>query len=135
MTRRNLIVLVLVSALILTGCATFEIGNLNPTKRRAKFITTNPDTQFKAAIKRGDLVRGMTEAEVVASIGGYWTKSIFLSHGILKKNIGFRNQFPSHFARLHEQWVLPHNSMRDARYAYLYFQNGLLASWQSRVLR
>lgn len=120
MTRRNLIILGIILALFLTGCfsAKWELGNLNPTKRRAKFLAANPNTEYAATIKSGNLMRGMTEAEVIAAIGSNWTKNRSTgSYGV------------------HEQWVLPHNSMRDRRYGYLYFQNGILVSWQSKRLR
>jgi len=113
--RKILYLTVILTSLICVSCATFEIGNLNPKKRRAEYLQSHPQTKFQAKIQKGELALGMNQHEVVASIGSNWKVNRTTgSYGV------------------HEQWVLPHNSSRDRRYAYLYFENYILTGWQSR---
>ena len=113
--RKIICLTVVLTSLICVSCATFEVGNLNPKKRRAEYISQHPNSRFRVSIESGNLVIGMTQVEVVASIGSGWK---------INRTTGSYG--------VHEQWVLPHNSVRDSRYAYLYFENGILVSWQSR---
>lgn len=101
------------------SCASFELGNLHPKSRRAKFVASNPNLfpEIKEAILNGNLMIGMTPAQVVASIGRPY--DVNMSSGSWG---------------VHEQWVMcAPNSRRDWRYGYVYFENGRVVSWQSRI--
>jgi len=101
------------------SCASFELGNLNPKSRRTKYIAAHSATlnaNVIRAIRNGQLILGMTPAEVVASIGKPYD---------INKTTGSWG--------VHEQWVMcAPNSFRDRRYGYVYFENGKVTSWQSR---
>lgn len=105
--------------LLFFSCASFELGNLHPKSRRAKFIAANPDLfpEIKEAILNGNLIIGMTPEQVVASIGKPYDVNVSTgSWGV------------------HVQWVMcAPGSFRDWRYGYVYFENGKVTSWQSRV--
>ena len=105
--------------LLVASCASFELGNLNPKSRRAKYIashTASLNADTISAIRNGNNILGMAYAEVVASIGKpYHINRTTGSYGI------------------REQWVMcAPNSMRDRRYGYVYFENSKVISWQSR---
>lgn len=101
------------------SCASFEVGNLNPKGRRADYIAAHVDSldeHTAFAISEGVLVLGMTESEVVASIG----KPYKVNRSV---NAGGE----------HVQWVMfPHNSYRDRRFWLVYFDKGLVSGWDSK---
>jgi len=105
--------------LVVASCASFELGNLNPKSRRAKYIEAHSASLTAdtiSAIRNGNIILGMTFAEVVASIGKPYK---------INKSTGSWG--------VHEQWVMcAPNSFRDRRYGYVYFENGKVTSWQSR---
>jgi len=116
--KAKILVLGLICFFVLS-CASFELGNLNPKSRRTKYIVAHSATlnaNTIGAIRNGQLILGMTPAEVVASIGKpYDINRTTGSWGV------------------HEQWVMcAPNSFRDRRYGYVYFENGKVTSWQSR---
>lgn len=91
------------------------------TPRRQDYIKTHPDIsqRIKDAILKGDILIGMTEAQVIASRGTpYKVNRSTGSYGV------------------HEQWVMFFDtpSILDPKsytYAYIYFENGRVTSWQN----
>jgi len=88
---------------------------------RAKYVEEHPEElseEFKTAILAGELVIGMTEEHVVVCLGRPY--EINKSTG----NWGTRSQ-----------WVYIDPSIYDfhisQKYAYVYFENGKVTSWQS----
>lgn len=78
------------------------------------YFSSNPDLKIgiKDAMERGTIVRGMTERQVWLSIGYPYRKNTTVgAYGT------------------HEQWVYRPKSFLD-RTRYLYFENGILDSWQ-----
>jgi len=77
--------------------------------------------RVKDAILRGDVLIGMTSSDVIASRGR--------PHDVNKTTGVFG---------VHEQWVMHafHDSglwdLKGKEYGYIYFENGLVTSWQSR---
>jgi len=89
--------------------------------RRQGFIKANPDVnqRIKAAILKGDIFIGMTEAQVVASRG---------SPIKINRTTGTWG--------VHEQWVMFFDTPnyfdpKSFTYAYIYFENSRVTSWQN----
>lgn len=106
------------ACLFVLNCASFEVGNLYPKTRRASFLADNPKLPepYYSAIANGEICIGMNLYMVIAAIGKpYDVNRSTGSWGI------------------HDQWVMgAYNSARDPRYWYVYFENGIVVSWQSR---
>lgn len=91
--------------------------------RRQKYIKAHPElsSQIKNAIFNGDILIGMTPEQVVASRGRpYDINRTTGSWGV------------------HEQWVMLYENTaafddpKAYEYAYIYFENGKVTSWQSK---
>lgn len=84
-------------------------------KRRKAFIRIYPriSEYWKHSIKRGDLVAGMTKEAVEASIG----KPVKINRSVDTRGI-------------FEQWVYPKSERQIREYAYVYFNNEKLITWQ-----
>ncbi len=86
---------------------------LDETRRRLEYIEANPDFSpvVKKAIAHGDVVRGMTESDVRASIGEPdQIDSTETDHGT------------------HEQWLYKTGSPGKE---HLFFDDGTLNGWRS----
>jgi hypothetical protein len=86
---------------------------LDQTRRRLQYLEANPDLSpaIKKAIAHGDVVPGMTESDVRASIGE-------------PDEIGSTETEPG----TREQWYYKTGSPGKER---LYFDDGTLTNWQS----
>lgn len=96
-------------------------------KARKDYLATHPEisSEMRVAIEQGDVLLGMTSAQVVACRGKpYKINKTTGSYGV------------------HERWVMvmrwrgsynPKGLVKKAKkYAYIYFENGIVTSWQSR---
>lgn len=122
--RTRILVLGLV-CLFFISCVGSQLHNRKIM--RQNYIKTHPgiSSQVRDAILNGDILIGMTEEQVVASRGRpYKTNRTTGSFGI------------------HEQWVMVTSTpgvigaygidSKAKEYAYIYFENGKVTSWQSR---
>ncbi len=106
------------ACLFVLNCASFELGNLYPKTRRASFLADNPKLPepYYSAIANGEICIGMNFYMVIAAIGKPYD---------INRSTGSWG--------IHDQWVMgAYNSARDARYWYIYFEDGIVVSWQSR---
>lgn len=113
------------ACLFLVSCIGSQLHNRK--MMRQNYIKTHPgiSSQVKDAILNGDILIGMNQNQVAASRGRpYKINRSTGSYGI------------------HEQWVMvttyggiTRTSGLDKKaltYAYIYFENGKVTSWQSR---
>jgi len=94
---------------------------------RQDYIKTHPggSSQIRNAILNGDILIGMTKEQVLASRGQPYK---------INKTTGEWG--------VHEQWVMVMHTYgitgvygidnKAKQYAYIYFENGKVTSWQSR---
>jgi len=99
-------------------------------KAKKDYLATHPEisSEMRVTIEQGDVLLGMTSAQVVACRGKpYKINKTTGSYGV------------------HERWVMvirwrggtgltiPKGLVKKAKkYAYIYFENGLVTSWQSQ---
>ena len=97
---------------VCAGCVT-----MITEKTRGKYLRENPGLSYevKRAIMAGDIVIGMTEMDVVASIGS--------PYDINRTTAAYGTS---------AQFVYASAAMYPAKpkYSYVYFENGKVTSWQ-----
>ena len=108
--KKILITLCLIS--LIGGCGQFLSPELQAAREN---VAKNSNDEMKNHISRGAIVIGMNKDEVLTSWGspGLW--------GDVNKSIGSWG--------VHEQWVYRSSPSYPAS-AYLYFENGILTSYQ-----
>ena len=99
-------------------------------KAKKDYLETHPEisSEMRVAIEQGDVLLGMTSAQVVACRG---------KPQKINKTTGSYG--------VHERWVMvirwhshtgltiPKGLVKKAKkYAYVYFENGIVTSWESR---
>ena len=113
------------ACLFFVSCVGSQLHNRKMIRKN--YIKTHSEisSQMKDAILNGDILIGMTEEQVVASRGRpYKINKTTGSFGV------------------HEQWVMVTSTpgvigaygidSKAKEYAYIYFENGKVTSWQSR---
>ena len=125
MRTKNLTLALL--CLFFISCVGSALHNRKMMKQN--YLKTHPEisSRMRDAILNGDILIGMTAEQVLASRGRpYKINRSTGSYGI------------------HEQWVYVgieinarmqvsrKETLLDHKYAYIYFENGIVTSWQSR---
>jgi len=110
------------ACLFLSNCAAYHWKAFNAPSRRQKYVRENPGISqaIRDAILSGDVLLGMTPSQVVASRGEPWDV----------------NRTTGEWG-IHEQWVMRSSdyalsTKKDIMYWYIYFENGIVTSWQSK---
>jgi outer membrane protein assembly factor BamE len=67
--RRPVLIALILGTLVVTACASFNPLDPLAHRRQQTFITTHPHDRYNAAIQKGEIIRGMSKADVVASWG------------------------------------------------------------------
>lgn len=111
------------------ACLLVSCTSANLIKNRRNYIGLHPELTpaIRSAISSGEVLIGMTTEQVVASRG----RPLDINRTTGKWGI-------------HEQWVYVgveanprmqmsrRESLLDHKYGYIYFENGVVTSWQSR---
>ena len=110
------------------GLICFFVFGCMANKRRVEFINAHQDTSpaIKQAILDGEVVLGMTKEQVLASRG----RPLHISKTTDVR--GTDEQWIYVGVRANERMQLSKKEYKlDRKYAYIYFENGLVSTWQS----
>ena len=69
MNRFRVLIVIIFGTLVVSACANFDLLDPLAHRRQQTFINTHPHDRYNAAIKKGEIMRGMSKADVVASWG------------------------------------------------------------------
>lgn len=113
-TTITMTILLIVAGMLIGagGCGVLQdvphIGGRWIYNQRIQYVNEHPNIpeKIKNAIRRGEVILGMTQSQVIASFG---------HPGTINRTSGSWG--------VYEQWVYSRG--------YLYFENGILTSWQN----
>lgn len=113
--------IIIIVCIFLISCSMIPPQIKNAPKRRQDYMANHPylSDKVKKAIINADILLGMTEGQVIASRGRPYD---------INRTTGEWG--------VHEQWVMFFRSPsmwdpKQREYAYIYFENGKVTSWQS----